>query len=501
MTSTSTNEAPDMKLFWGCFIALIATSFGFIARVLTAGEWSAEFGLSETQTGEILGVGLWPFAVSIVLFSLIIDRVGYKVAMYFGLLCHVLSTVLILFANGYWGMYVGTLVLALGSGTVEAYINPIVSTMFNKDKTKWLNILHAGWPGGLVLGGIIAIAMGSGIEWRVKIGLILIPTLVYALMLWKQHFPTQERVSAGVSYLDMLKEVGILGALIINTLVVIEIGRVFGWSSTVQISLIVILTGIFGYYTRSVGRPLFILLLLIMMPLATTELGVDSWITALMETEMKNLGAHAGWVLVYTSLVMVLLRFYAGPIVHKLSPLGLLAVSAVLAAAGLIFLSKAAGMTILVAATLYGIGKAFFWPTTLGVVAEQFPKGGALTLNAVAGVGMLAVGIVGAPFLGYFQDQQVDKEIAAYDASNGTELHSTYVINEKKGVFGKYMSLDGGKVETAPESDQAAISNIQSGAQKGALSTVAYFPIIMLICYILLILYFRSKGGYKPVDI
>ncbi len=502
MTSTSTSEAPDMKLFWGCFIALIATSFGFIARVLTAGDWSAEFGLSETQTGEILGVGLWPFAVSIVLFSLIIDRVGYKVAMYFGLLCHTLSTVLILTAKGYWGMYLGTLVLALGSGTVEAYINPLVSTMFSKDKTKWLNILHAGWPGGLVLGGIIAIAMGADIAWRIKIGLILIPTVIYAFMLWNKQFPIQERVSAGVSYKDMLKEVGILGALIISTLVVIEVGRVFNWGSTLNYILIALMTGTFGYYVNwALGRPLFILLLLIMMPLATTELGVDSWITELMGPQMENIGLNAGWVLVYTSLIMVILRFYAGPIVHKLSPLGLLAVSAALAAVGLIFLSKATGATILIAATLYGVGKTFFWPTTLGVVAEQFPKGGALTLNAVAGVGMLAVGIVGAPFLGYFQDQQVDKQIQAYDAANDTNLHSTYVINEKSGVFGKYMSIDGSKVEAAPDTDKQTIGDIQSGAQKAALSTVAYFPILMLICYIALIFYFRSKGGYKPVDI
>lgn len=500
-TTTNNANAPDMKLFWGCFIALTATSFGFIARVLTASEWGAEFGLSQTEVGEILGVGLWPFAISIILFSLIIDKIGYKAAMYVGLACHSLSTLLILTANGYWGMYLGTLVLALGSGTVEAYINPVVATIFNKDKTKWLNILHAGWPGGLVVGGILAILLGPEVSWRFKIGLITIPTIVYAIMLWNKQFPMQERVAAGVSYKDMLKEVGAVGALIIATLIVLEVGRVFNFGLGLELVLIIILTAIYAFYTRSVGRPLFILLLLIMMPLATTELGVDSWITSLMEGEMGKLGLNAGWVLVYTSAIMMALRFYAGPIVHRLSPLGLLATCSIIAALGLIFLSKATGVTILLAATLYGLGKTFFWPTTLGVVAEQFPKGGALTLNAIAGVGMLAVGIVGAPFLGYFQDQEVAKEIRAYDQEQGTELYDTYVTDQKRGVFGYYTSLDVKKAEDAPDTDKAPIGEIQAGAQKGALSTVAIFPIIMLLCYIGLMLYFRARGGYKPVDI
>ena len=495
-TASPTNQAPDMKLFWGCFIALITTSFGFIERVLTAGEWSAEFGLSETQTGEILGAGLWPFAISIILFSLIIDRVGYKVAMYFGLACHLVSTVLIITANSYWGMYLGTFILSLASGMVEAYINPVVATMFNKNKTKWLNVLHAGWPGGLVIGGILAILLGAGVGWRIKIGLILIPMAVYAFILFNKKFPVQERVLAGVSYKDMLKEVGAIGALIISLLMFSEIGRVFGFGSTVVYVLAALVAAGFGAYTKSLGRPLFIIMLLIMMPLASTELGVDSWITSLMAGEMEKIGINAGWVLVYTSFIMMVLRFYAGPIVHKISPLGLLAVSAFLAACGLLFLSKATGMTILLAATLYGVGKSFFWPTTLGVVAEQFPRGGALTLNTIAAVGMLAVGIVGAPLLGNFQDQYVDRKIKTYNQ----ELHAQ-IMEENSGILGKYMSIDQSKLNGLDETARSEIAAIQQGAQKGTLSTVAYLPIFMLLCYIGLIIYFRLRGGYRPEEI
>lgn len=505
MTETATTnqagEAPNMKLFWGCFIALIATAFGFIIRAMIIGDWAADFNLTETQKGELLGVGLWPFAISIVLFSLIIDRIGYRNAMIFGLICHVLSAIITIFAKGYWMLYIGTFIVALGNGTVEAYINPVVATLFKKDKTKWLNMLHAAWPGGLVLGGVLTIFMGSDTDWRVKVALILIPTVIYAIMLWRKKFPINERVAAGVPYLDMLKEVGILGALIISTLIFMEIGRIFAFPLALTIVLVVLSTGIFGFYTRSLGKPLYIILLLIMMLLATTELGVDSWITELMASEMGNLGISAGWVLVYTSFIMMVLRFSSGPIVHRLKPLGLLAVCAAIAVLGLVFLSKATGITILLAATIYGIGKSFFWPTTLGVVAEQFPRGGALTLNAIAGVGMLAVGIVGSPFLGYFQDNQTHKQILAYDEANDTELHSTYIIQEKVGVFGKYKGLDNDKVAQAPQEDAKPIAEIQSVAKKGALSTVAVFPLIMLICYIALIFFFRSRGGYKPVEI
>jgi MFS family permease len=485
----------DKRLFWGCFIALVSTSFGFIARVLTAPEWGAEFGLTETQVGEILGAGLWPFAISIVLFSLVIDKIGYKAAMWFGLLCHTLSTVIILFAQDYSMMYLGTFVLALGSGTVEAYANPVVATVFSREKTRWLNYLHAGWPGGLVFGGILAIALGD-LYWKYKIAIILIPTVIYAVMLAVQKFPIHERVAAGVSYRDMLREVGALGALIAAAMVIMQIGQVFQWSLTLSLVLIALATGAYAFYTRSLGRPLFILMLLIMIPLATTELGVDSWITTLMGAEMTRIGINAGWVLIYTSAIMMILRFFAGSIVHRISPLGLLAVSAAIAAVGLFALSTATGAMILIAATLYGVGKTFFWPTSLGVVAEQFPRGGALTLNVVGGVGMLAVGVIGAPFMGLLQDRNMDENLAVAAPA----LHSQVMV-QRNSIFGDYQAVDPAVVANVPAGDQQTLGRVQEQSQKEALRTIAFLPVLMLIFYIALILYFRSRGGYRPVSI
>lgn len=491
----------DKFLFWACFIALIATAFGFVIRTMVIGQWATEFDLSPTQRGEIFGVGLWPFAISIVLFSLVLDKIGYRAAMYFAFACHLLSAVLTIFATGYMSLYIGTFICALGNGTVEAVINPVVATVFKREKTKWLNMLHAGWPGGMLLGGILAIALGESASWKTQVGLILIPTVIYGVMMLRAKFPISERVTAGVSYIDMLKEVGAIGALIAVGLITAEVGRVFALPMAVQIAIVVVIVGGYGFYVKSLGQPLFVFLLLIMIPLATTELGTDSWITPLMEGQMAALGMPAVSVLLYTSFIMMVLRFMAGPIVHALSPLGLLAISAAIAAVGLTFLSKADGIMILFAATLYAFGKTFFWPTMLGVVAERFPKGGAMTLNTIAGVGMLSVGIVGAPFLGFFQDNSIDKNLAAYDAQNKTALHSTYVTEQKQSVFGAYMALDQKKVETAPEADAAAIKDVTGAATKGALQTVALFPVVMLVCYLALIAYFKTQGGYKAIHL
>jgi MFS family permease len=496
-----TNGQKQM-LFWACFLALIATAFGFIVRALLIDTWGRQFGLTATQQGEIFGVGLWPFAISIILFSLVIDRIGYGKAMVFAFVCHIASAIMTITATGYWSLYWATFIVALANGTVEAVINPVVATLYPREKTKWLNILHAGWPGGLVLGGLLALMMGPQMDWRYKVGLLLIPTVLYGLLMLGRKFPVSERVAAGVSYKEMLKEFGMVGAFVVCWLMIGEIVRVFGEALPFLAGFDPMLVGLvaaiplalaFGATINfALGRPLFLVLMFIMIPLATTELGTDSWITSLMEPAMTELGMQAGWVLVYTSLIMMVLRFFAGPIVHRLSPLGLLAASAAIAMVGLLFLSKATGVTILLAATLYGVGKTFFWPTMLGVVAEQSPRGGALTLNAIAGVGMLGVGVVGAVFLGYIQDTSVDRHLQAQQPG----IHQQ-VTTEKKWVFGSYPTLDQDVVGTLPEQDRAEIDHIGAIAKKDALSTVAIFPFIMLLGYLGLIAYFRSRGGYK----
>jgi hypothetical protein len=196
---------------------------------------------------------------------------------------------------------------------------------------------------------------------------------------------------------------------------------------------------------------------------------------------------------------MFILRFFAGPIVHKVSPLGLLAICSGIAAIGLYMLSLSAGVMILVAATIYGLGKTFFWPTMLGVVAERFPKGGALTLNITGGLGMIAAGVIGAGILGFIQDKSVDQNVLAYDKANNTSLHTTYVTESKTSFFGDYKALDQAKLSSASAEDNATVTGIRNTAKKDALRDIVIFPIIMLVSYLALIIYFRSKGGYKAV--
>ncbi|MEO0898386.1 MAG: MFS transporter [Bacteroidota bacterium] len=507
---TASSRSNDLILFWGCFLALMAAGVGFVVRAQIIGEWGSEFNLSSTQKGEIFGVGLWPAAISMVLFSLVVDRVGYKNAMIFGFVCHMVGAIMTIFAKDYTTLYVATFCMALAQGTVEAYINPAVASLFKTEKTKWLTILHASWPVGMVFGGVLVIGLDgifAGDQtaesmswlWQLKVALIFIPAVAYFVMLIRSKFPVDERVEAGVPYQEMLKEFGIIGALIVIALISAELGTHLGLSSTIIIGTVVVLTAVYAYFARSLGNPIFLILVIVMIPLATTELGTDSWITSLMEPEFAKLGMDSLWLLIYTSAIMAVLRFFAGPLVHRLSPLGLLAISALVAAGGLIFLSKATGAVILAAATLYGVGKTFFWPTMLGVVAERFPKGGALTLNGISAIGLLGVGIVGSVFLGNIQDNATYNGAEAYDAANGTAIQETYMGLEKRGIFGKYQALDQDKYSQAPEADKATIDNIQAESNKSALATVALFPVFMLVVYIGLILYFRSRGGYKPI--
>lgn len=501
------------RLFVACIIALVTMAFGFVVRAFLITEWGVRFNLSETQIGSIQGAGLFPQALSIIFFSLIIDKVGYGRIMAIAWLLHVLSAIITITANSYQALYWGTFIFALAAGAVESAINPITATLFSKTKTKHLNILHAGWPGGLMLGGILAISM-SGIEgenaWRWKIALFLIPTTIYGLMMLGQKFPVQERVAAGVSYTDMLKEFGWAGCYIVFVFIAYaadEIFRVFGLRflpeshSVLTAALYALIpTVLFAIKIRSFGRPLFVFLLFTMILLATTEVGTDSWIAALMTPVLKGIGPNAGnWVLVYTSTIMFVLRFFAGPIAHRISPVGLLAACAAIACVGLNWLSAAgttAGM-IFLAATCYGFGKTFFWPTTLGVVSEQFPKGGALTLNAIAGVGMISVGVLGIPLLGALQDHSLDKRLAKENPA----LHAQIAEPEQSKYGMHYQPLDKNKIAVLPLDGKNTVETIRVANNQAMLAKVAILPAIMFVCYLALIFYFKSKGGYKPVEL
>ncbi len=559
-------------LFVACFVALVATAFAFVIRSFILDDLRVVFNLTETQKGEINGAGFWPFAISIVLFSLIIDKIGYGKAMIFAFACHVGSVALMFFANGYWTLYFSAALCALAAGTVEAVINPVIASMFPKHKTKMLTILHAGWAGGICLAGAMALSLtpsvadwvkGMGMElWQLKAGLLLIPTFIYGVMMLFCKFPINERVAAGVPYRDMLKEAGALSILIVSFMIFKQLGALGlpVWAVYAAIGLCTV--GMFAF-TGSLGRPMYVFLLLVMILLAITEISTDGWIKDLMGPAMAKLKLDGGWVLVYTSFLMMVLRFGISPFVKILKPLGVLLMGALFAAAGLFFLSSAQGVALLlVFATIYGIGQAFFWPVTIGLVAEQFPRGGALTINAIAGVGMLATGIIGFPLLGILQDRQIDRQLEARPA-----LVAFANPEETKSVLGSYRGLNSNMISllqaqkdlagvelplvfnaedaaqapqtirdayellggenakdasyaemaaylseagatTLPEggveeidAELAQVDEIRAAAKQKAMAQIAILPLIMAACYIGLMIYFRGKGGYKAIDL
>jgi MFS family permease len=351
----------------------------------------------------------------------------------------------------------------------------------------------------LVVGGTLTIFLSGAVEkdWRIVVYLLAIPAAIYLIMLTPLKFPVQERVASGTTYREMLAEFGVIGAAIAGFLICKQLGMVFGWSSAVTYGLLAASVIAYGVYCKSLGRPLLIFLCLIMMPLATAELGTDAAITGLMKEPMKEAGRNAAWVLVYTSAIMMVLRFFAGPLVKMLSPLGLLAGCAALGIVGLWLLSFASGLTfIFFAATVYGVAKTYFWPTTLGVVSEQFPKGGALTINAIAGIGMLTVGIIGGPLIGHMQEKSSQNAIER-------ELPGVYenISAENEYILGQYMAVDPDAVLSLGAEQTEKVTAVDKKAKQGALAKIAIFPAIMLLCYISLILYFRSRGGYRAVQL
>ncbi len=503
--STSTrHEGPDMKLFWACFVGLVATSFVFGVRASTIGNLQDSFNLSETQKGNINGAGMWPFALSIIFFSLIIDKIGYKTVALIAMVCHVVSLILMLCATGYESFYWGTFLVAVANGTVESFINPVIATVFSKQKAKWLNILHAGWPAGMALGALLCAVFPDttlffDAPWKFRFAMCFIPVGIYTLLILPRTFPVNERVAAGVSYRDMLREVGAVGSFMIGALVFAAVMQLLGKPMQLSQTLLAgaAVAVLAGLYTGSMGNWLFIMVLIIIGPLATTELGTDGWMQELLKLSGPDVKHFETWVFVYTSVIMTVLRFYAGPIVERFSPIGMLVIGSAIAICGLLFLSTAAGFVILAAATVYVLGKTFLWSTTLGMTSEQFPKGGALTLNSVSAMGVLFLGVLGNPMIGYKQDVDMDKRLA-----NGhTALLQQIKGTPKEALLGLAPSLDQEKIKALPEASRKELEAVQAESKKHVFVDIATLPVFMLLCYLGLFFYFKRKGGYKAVHI
>jgi len=466
--------AGQRRLFLASFTTLIAAGVGFSIRSGILDDWGREFGFTQTELGAITGSGLWGFGLAIIFFSLFADRVGYGPLMAVAFVLHLLAAVSTLAATfvfqhhgkeaTFWLLYSGMTLFALANGTCEAVINPLAATLYPKQKTHYLNILHAGWPAGLILGGVLSYLMSERgervvVRWEVQWLIFLAPVLAYGLLMLGKRFPVSETKAAGVT---------------------------------------------FGAMLREFAQPVLLVLLILHALVGYVELGTDSW-TANLMTNIANMKGIL--VLVYTSSIMFVLRFFAGPIVHKISPLGLLFACATLAMVGLFWLGNSTvGMAVFLAATVYGVGKTFFWPTMLGVVSERFPKGGALTIGAMGAAGVFSGGLLGTTGIGYVQDYYAAKNLA----QDSPALYQSYAAADQKSflVFPKTTGLDGAKIGPIMAKTEAELADAEKPVRAAviyggrmSLKWTALVPLAMAVGYLLLILYFKTIGGYRQVHI
>jgi len=401
------------RLFVASCLSLITTSMVFAIRGDIEADLSSAFHLTKEQMGLIWGPAFWGFTLAIFVSGLIVDAVGMRALHVISSLGYIGGILLVLAAprpdgpvssifgsTGTLLLYVAFLAMGLSQGLVEGVINPLVATIFKDDKTHKLNVLHAWWPGGLIVGGLTALVLTRmGASWQVKLSSILVPAAIYLVMILGQEYPRTERVQSNVSAGEMFKQA---------------------------------------------AKPMFLLLFACMWMTAASELGPDQWFPSIMK---QLTGLEGVLFLVYTAGLMFVLRFFFGGVAHRFSPFGVLAVCSILCAVGLYWLGGlqpgTSPLVAFLAATLFGIGKTYYWPTMLGVTSELFPKGGALLLALMGGAGMLCIAVV-LPIMG-------------------------------------------------AEFDKAG-----AGA---ALRTVAVLPVILTVVFGVLFLYHRARGGYRAVKL
>ncbi len=578
----STNGVNANRLLWAGFMAILAAGVGFGIRGGILATWGAEFGFTAQQLGEITGAGFTGFCFGIIIGGVIVDKIGYGKLVFAAFLFHALSAFVTFAASegqavdtAFQYLYWGTFIFAIANGTLEAVANPLVSTLFPNKRTHYLNILHASWPAGLVLGGMAGWFLSDMMSWKALLGLFLIPTLVYGWMFMGQKMPKSEASDSGLSIGEMFKDVGVLGGMIVCWLLALFFINALGFDSGTGVAigiglLLVVLTiththGARGETIVSFGAVLLFVLFITHALVGAVELGTDGWIqnitgNILTPTEGKIL-------FVFTSFIMFSLRFCADFIEKKLglSPLGILLVCAILACVGLNLASGIDTFTgAMLALGVYAVGKTFFWPTMLAVVGDRYPRSGAVAMSIMGGIGMMSAGLLGATGLGYAKDRYsgaaLEANEAVYAEYKAEKTSSFLFFADANGLDGKKLGAISGKLNDArtiiangkvkdldqdklaemddkqkaeAESKHAADKElekqliaenaIEGSDPKNALKILSsdektvhdasiegdrktlvadsFIPAAMAVIYLLMMLYFKGIGGYKPVTI
>jgi MFS family permease len=412
------------KLFVASCLALLVTSLSFGIRAGILDTLGTQFQLNKAELGAIAATAFWGFPLAIIFGGFVVDIIGMKRLLIIAFVFHLAGIILTIYAgkfsSPYMALFISTLLIGLANGTVEAACNPLITSLYPENKTTKLNHFHLWFPGGIVIGTLLVFLLDKvGIGWQVQVGLMIIPTLLYGYLFSKLSFPVTERVAKGVSTAKMY---------------------------------------------RSLLNPLFIIMIILMFGTAITELFTGQWIDVLL----KNVSDNALLLLTIETGVMVVGRGFAGPVVHRLSPAGVLFFSAVFSAIGLYILGHTTGNLLFFGALIFGLGVCYFWPTMLGFVSENLPDTGAVGLNLMGGAGMFAVSVY-MMFMGSY-----------YDSLLATHLPSNVDIK----TF----------MEAAPGSDLAnQLNEAKKLAGPAIINATFTIPIILIIAFAALFFYKRSQ--------
>lgn len=415
------------QLFLASCLALLVTSLSFGIRAGILNQLGENFHLSASQLGTIAATAFWGFPLAVIIGGMVVDIIGMKKLLLLACAFHLVGILLTVFASGYWTLFLSTLLIGIANGTVEAACNPLVAAIYPDNKTTKLNHFHLWFPGGIFIGTLIVFfynkagigPIGSWDPWKVQVAVMLIPTLIYGYLVSRLKFPVTERVAAGVSTSDMY---------------------------------------------RSLLNPLFLFMIVCMFGTAITELFTGQWIDVLL----KNVTDNPLLILTLETGVMVVGRGLAEPVVHKLSPQGVLLISSVLAALGIYLLGHTTGNMVFAGALIFGMGVCYFWPTMLGFVSENLPKTGAVGLNFMGGAGMFAVSIY-MILMGSHYDKLLGDKLPI-----GADLKA-------------YTNAPGG-------SDMAnALAEAKKAAGPQILDTTLIIPIVLVFAFTGLVVYMRGR--------
>ncbi len=544
MSAKTEGIAPNAsRLLYAGFMAILAAGVGFALRNGLTGEWKTLFGFTDGQVGLIGGAGFSGFCFGIIVGGVVVDKIGYGKLVATAFALHVLSAIVTLSpapdvsqATAFNLLFCGSFIFALANGTLEAVANPLIATIYPQNRTHYLNILHASWPAGMILGALITLFVGDSLGWKTKLGMYLVPTAIYGFMFLGQKFPKSEASSQGLSLGQMMKDVGIMGASIVGILLFLffrdSLGGILGGitgseffkSGTWFYISVAVGIGFVAWVAAitkgALGHWMIFVLFIAHAIIGSLELGTDSWIENINGSILTE---KQGTILfIFASAMMFGLRFCSHWIESnlKLSPVAILFTCSIFAIVGLLACSTVTTLSFAFGAVLlYSIGKTFFWPTMLAVVGDRFPRTGAVAMSIMGGIGMLSVGQIGGPGLGYAKDRFTAEHLEEKGEKAILEANRAEKPSGLLGLFKEVTPLDGAKMQAAkklaekekhdkvpPEQSQLTVdqkamveANI-AGARK-TLKADAALPVGMAVIYLLLMLYFKAIGGYKPVHI